>query len=71
MAPLSREPLVIGDNEKDEEVIRSVVKAGQIRELNYCPEQETNLRENIVSQREGGKSMEMMDTKEQVKTSTH
>lgn len=61
---------MIGDNEKDEEVIRSVVKSGQIRELNYCPEQETNLRENIVNQ-QGGKSMEMMDRKEQMKTSTH
>lgn len=56
-APLSWEYRGIGDNEKDEEVIRSVVKAGQIRELNYCPEQETNLQENIVSQGEGGKYM--------------
>lgn len=69
--PLSRECGVIRDNEKDEEVIRSVVKARQIRELNYCPEQETNLQEHTVSQGKGGKSVEMMDIKEQMKTNTH
>lgn len=36
--PLPRECRLTGDNGKDEEVMRNVVKAGQIRELNYCPE---------------------------------
>ena len=41
--PLSMKQRVTEDNEKDVEEIRSAVKAGQIREINYCPKQETNL----------------------------
>ena len=47
--PLSRGRRMREDNEKDVEIIRGVVKAGQIRKLNYCMEQETNPQEKIDS----------------------